>query len=340
MIWRLPQGLSLNEPKHSFCPYCKNTLTAADLVPLFSYLALGRKCRQCKVPISPRYFGVELLTGLLFVGLTLHFLPNAADCVTMLLFASVLVPIFFIDLDTFTIPISLTLLAFVIPVARDVLGIVQHEPNHALVSGWLPVSLLGAVAGTLIFGFVRVAGWLASPYLTGVRQEAMGLGDVLLGRGMGAMLALLVPLGTNSLRLFPVWVMLSVSSGAVLGILLKVYAARTSEAASETEAQNENETDVVSEIPSTFGQELLAIGWCLWLGDAWEYLAAVFHIGKQAEPPKREPGAEPEEDNWKPAATAIPFGPYMVAGFVATVFIGEWLTSAYLHWAFPPALRP
>jgi len=30
----------------------------------------------------------------------------------------------------------------------------------------------------------------------------------------------------------------------------------------------------------------------------------------------------------------------MVLGFFATVFIGEWLTAAYLHWAFPPIVQP
>ena len=214
VIWRLPRNQSLMSPSHSYCPKCGKSLSALDLVPLLSFLALGRKCRQCKDPISWRYFSVELLTGILFVLITLRFLPNVPDCVALLLFACVMVPVFFIDLDTFTIPNSLNLLAFAIPVGRDIYGIVAQEPNHALIGGWLPTSVLGGLVGALIFGVVRIAGWLWK------RVEAMGLGDVLLGRGMGAMLVGFIPLAASPFRLFPIWVILSVSSGAIIGVAL------------------------------------------------------------------------------------------------------------------------
>ena len=42
-----------------------------DNIPLFSWLILRAKCRNCKAPISPRYFIVELLTGVVFLGLYL-----------------------------------------------------------------------------------------------------------------------------------------------------------------------------------------------------------------------------------------------------------------------------
>ena len=101
---------------------------------------------------------MELLTGILFVLLTVRFLPNVPDCVSLLLFAYVMVPVFFIDLDTFTIPTSLNLLAFAIPVGRDLYGIAAREPNHALISGWLPTSILGGLVGASIFGVVRDCG--------------------------------------------------------------------------------------------------------------------------------------------------------------------------------------
>jgi prepilin signal peptidase PulO-like enzyme (type II secretory pathway) len=49
------------------CPSCKHTLAWYDLVPVFSWLSLGGKCRYCKAPISKQYPLVELLTGALFV---------------------------------------------------------------------------------------------------------------------------------------------------------------------------------------------------------------------------------------------------------------------------------
>lgn len=51
----------------SMCPDCKHTLSAKDLVPVFSWLSLKGKCRYCKAKISPQYPLVELLTAILFV---------------------------------------------------------------------------------------------------------------------------------------------------------------------------------------------------------------------------------------------------------------------------------
>ncbi|MDQ3065273.1 MAG: prepilin peptidase [bacterium] len=51
----------------SMCPSCKHTLAAKDLVPLFSWLSLGGKCRYCRKSIGWQYPLVELLTAGLFV---------------------------------------------------------------------------------------------------------------------------------------------------------------------------------------------------------------------------------------------------------------------------------
>src|SRR5258708_4182921 len=109
VIWRIPRGGSLIEPHFSYCPHCKRRLTGIDLVPLFSFLFLGRRCRTCKKPISWRYFSVELLTGLLFMGLAIRFEVNFADAIALMLFTALLVPMTFIDLEFFAIPTQLNL---------------------------------------------------------------------------------------------------------------------------------------------------------------------------------------------------------------------------------------
>jgi leader peptidase (prepilin peptidase) / N-methyltransferase len=64
-IYRLPAGITIVKGR-SFCPNCRHPLSPADLVPVLSYLFLGRKCRYCREPISPRYARIELLSGFYF----------------------------------------------------------------------------------------------------------------------------------------------------------------------------------------------------------------------------------------------------------------------------------
>lgn len=68
VIYRLPRDKSLVTPP-SACPACGKHIRFYDNIPLLSWLMLGRKCRYCKAPISPRYFVIELLTGVVFLGL-------------------------------------------------------------------------------------------------------------------------------------------------------------------------------------------------------------------------------------------------------------------------------
>ncbi len=65
-IYRLHTGKSLNGSSH--CLSCNAKLKAYELIPLLSYLVLRGRCRSCGAIIPVRYFLVELLTGLLFVG--------------------------------------------------------------------------------------------------------------------------------------------------------------------------------------------------------------------------------------------------------------------------------
>lgn len=61
LTYRLPHKLSIVAPR-SFCPSCKTTLGARDLVPVFSWAAHGGKCRTCKTPIGKRYVLIELIS--------------------------------------------------------------------------------------------------------------------------------------------------------------------------------------------------------------------------------------------------------------------------------------
>jgi leader peptidase (prepilin peptidase)/N-methyltransferase len=64
----MPRDKSIVHPP-SACPGCGKEIRFYDNIPLISWLILGRKCRYCKIPISPRYFIIELITALAFTGL-------------------------------------------------------------------------------------------------------------------------------------------------------------------------------------------------------------------------------------------------------------------------------
>lgn len=56
--YRLPRGISLRHPPSS-CNQCRTVLGVADLIPVFSWLALRGRCRHCGTPIGAASLWVE-----------------------------------------------------------------------------------------------------------------------------------------------------------------------------------------------------------------------------------------------------------------------------------------
>ncbi|HTH72241.1 MAG TPA: prepilin peptidase [Candidatus Pristimantibacillus sp.] len=65
LVWRLHEHRDWVKER-SECPNCHHTLAAKDLVPVFSWLSLGGKCRYCHRPIPDSPL-VELSLPILFV---------------------------------------------------------------------------------------------------------------------------------------------------------------------------------------------------------------------------------------------------------------------------------
>ena len=65
-VYRIPKIEDITHTR-SYCPNCGHKLVFWDLIPVFSYIFLGGKCRYCKEKIRPRYFILELLSGVFFV---------------------------------------------------------------------------------------------------------------------------------------------------------------------------------------------------------------------------------------------------------------------------------
>ena len=66
VVYRLPVGKSLVHPG-SHCPACKHPIRWYDNVPVFAWLLLRGRCRDCGSRISVRYPVVEAITAGLFL---------------------------------------------------------------------------------------------------------------------------------------------------------------------------------------------------------------------------------------------------------------------------------
>ena len=67
VAYRLPMGLTLLGSSH--CPKCMTTIRMCDNVPVFAWLKLRGRCRNCQLPISRRYPIVEAICGFVFLAL-------------------------------------------------------------------------------------------------------------------------------------------------------------------------------------------------------------------------------------------------------------------------------
>jgi leader peptidase (prepilin peptidase)/N-methyltransferase len=75
VVYRLPRGMNLIHPG-SRCPSCLHPIRLRDNIPILSWLLLRGRCRDCRAPVSSRYFWVELLMGSVFLGLWLLEAPR------------------------------------------------------------------------------------------------------------------------------------------------------------------------------------------------------------------------------------------------------------------------
>lgn len=67
VAFRLPRGLSIRNPRWSFCPHCEHRIRPYDNIPIVAWLLRRGRCRHCAAPIAALYPLVECLTVLVFV---------------------------------------------------------------------------------------------------------------------------------------------------------------------------------------------------------------------------------------------------------------------------------
>ena len=116
LILRLPLKESITL-KRSHCMTCGHTLSWYELIPLFSYLFLGGKCRHCKAHISAQYPIIEGANGILYV---IIFLAKGITVSTFLycLCASALLALSVIDWRTQEIPLGFNIFILTLGLVR------------------------------------------------------------------------------------------------------------------------------------------------------------------------------------------------------------------------------
>ncbi len=189
-IYRIPAGMSVVTPR-SHCPHCGVMIAGYDNFPLLSFLLLRARCRHCRAPIAVRYFGVELLTALLFLAVWLKFgvEPGPRWLGLAPITDPVLVPIYwlvvsglllatFVDLDHMMIPDRVSIGGIVAGIGLSVAVPALHGVDTVLPS--LALSAAGAATGFFsLWGVAKLGRFI-------FKKEAMGFGDVKLMGALGA----------------------------------------------------------------------------------------------------------------------------------------------------------
>lgn len=178
----------------SQCPHCGQVITAAQNIPVLSYLLLRGRCASCGARISARYPLVEGLTAVLSV-IVVWQLGATWQAAAGLLLTWGLIALAFIDYDHQLLPDAITLPGIWAGLVVNLFGVFTD----------LPSAVIGAVAGYValwaVFHLFKLA--------TG--KEGMGFGDFKLLSLFGAWLGW---------QMLPLVILLGALVGAVLGGVL------------------------------------------------------------------------------------------------------------------------
>lgn len=166
LVHRVPRRESIVSPP-SACPKCKRRLGVPDLVPVFSWVFLRGRCRHCRAPISVRYPLIELVTGLGFASVYLVH-PEFPSVIAWLVFFSLMLLLFIIDLEHMILPDRLTLPGIALGITATLLG-------------WTDLAFVQSVGGAIFgYGLIFVVAKLS--------RGGMGMGDAKLLAMVGTLL--------------------------------------------------------------------------------------------------------------------------------------------------------
>ena len=210
VIYRLPRALdhnlSGNFPKKSLltylsypgshCPSCKQSISWFDNIPVLSWLFLLGRCRFCRTSISPIYVIVEVITMLFFTYSYWQY-GFTAETFVWITFFSIMILLFFIDLQSFYLPDMLN---------YALIGFGLFFSYFGLTGIDFITSILGGIFGFLSFFLVNFM------YRLWRKRDGFGGGDIKLLAGLGSWFGVM--------SLMPIIIISSVLAIFFTGIML------------------------------------------------------------------------------------------------------------------------
>ena len=134
-VCRIPRGESIVKVR-SHCENCGYQLKWFDLIPLFSYLVLGGKCRKCRESISVWHLLMEVLNGCLYVCV-FCVCGISVESLLYCLAGSALLGLSVIDFKTYEIPVGFNVFIGALGVIRLLTDLANW---HLYVIGFVAVS--------------------------------------------------------------------------------------------------------------------------------------------------------------------------------------------------------
>lgn len=137
LIYRIPKKENLVTTR-SHCMSCGYQLRWFDLIPLFSFLVLGGRCRKCKAKLSVQYPVIEALNGGLYLVICARYGLSIDSLLYCLLF-STLLALSVIDFRTYEIPTGFNYFILTLGLIRVATDF-ENWPEYAI--GLVAVSLV------------------------------------------------------------------------------------------------------------------------------------------------------------------------------------------------------
>lgn len=155
-VYRIPRKEDITHVR-SHCTTCNHRLNFLDLIPIFSYIFLGGKCRYCKEKIRIRYLLLEVFSGIVFLLIALtRGLSNIPMLALIYLFVAGMFIIAGIDKENKIIPNGLCIYELCVAVCNLIYKIIFLKTsilNNIL--GMIVIPILFIVINQLVYALKK-----------------------------------------------------------------------------------------------------------------------------------------------------------------------------------------